>query len=173
MPPMPPSAEAKVTLLPPVSKVALVPPSTRREEMSVVVPAAHCRPPPFKVTRPVPKLFSAEKFMRPPLTVVPPVKVLAPRKARMPLPCFISPPSPVICEASMVLAELLVVSVLAVGFVPSAITPPVPERAPTVRGPSSCDRSRVPPFTVSAPAALRPEPLSSCRTPAFTVVPPE
>ena len=41
--------------------------------MSIVLPLAHCKPPPFNVTVPVPKLFSASKFIRPPLTVVPPV----------------------------------------------------------------------------------------------------
>jgi hypothetical protein len=57
-----------------VSNVAPPAPSgASREEMSVAVPAAHCTPPPFSVTMPVPKLPSAEKLIRPPLTVVPPV----------------------------------------------------------------------------------------------------
>jgi hypothetical protein len=55
-----------------VSKVAPPAPSTSREETSSVLPAAHCRPPPFKVIGPVPKLFSAEKLIRPPEIVVPP-----------------------------------------------------------------------------------------------------
>jgi hypothetical protein len=73
IPPLPDSGEAKVTLLLLVSKMAPAAPSTRREEMSVVVPAAHCRPPPFSVIIPVPKLASAEKLIKPALIVVPPV----------------------------------------------------------------------------------------------------
>jgi hypothetical protein len=72
-PPAPLSPLAKATVLPLVSKV---PPETPRDisldEMSVVVPAAHCRPPPFSVIDPVPKLLAAEKLTRPALIVVPP-----------------------------------------------------------------------------------------------------
>jgi hypothetical protein len=52
------------------------PPAPRaasREEMSVVLPVAHCRPPPFSVIVPVPKLLAAAKLTRPPVTVVPPL----------------------------------------------------------------------------------------------------
>ena len=75
MPPAPVRPVAKVTLLPPVSKVPPAAPSTSRadEEMSIVLPAAHCSPPPFRVIVPVPKLLSAAKFIRPALIVVPPV----------------------------------------------------------------------------------------------------
>ena len=41
--------------------------------MSVVVPLAHCRPPPFSVIDPVPKLAADVKLTRPPVTAVPPV----------------------------------------------------------------------------------------------------
>ena len=62
-----------MTLLPLVSKVAPAAPSGASfEEMSAVLPAAHCRPPPFKVIAPVPKLPAELKLIRPPLTVVPP-----------------------------------------------------------------------------------------------------
>ena len=74
---------------------------------------------------------------------------------------------PVICEASVVLLVLLVVSVPA----PSAIIPPVPDSAPTVWMLPS--RSKVPPLTVSAPvAASAPPTLSRNSVPALTVVPP-
>jgi hypothetical protein len=49
------------------------PSAANREEMSVAVPVAHCTPPPFSVTMPVPKLFAAAKLIRPALIVVPPV----------------------------------------------------------------------------------------------------
>ena len=81
---------------------------------------------------------------------------------------------PVICEASVVLAELLVMSVL----VPSEMMPPAPDSAPTVMllpgvPPLICDMSKVPPFTVSAPVgASDPPTLSSSSVPALTVVPP-
>ena len=74
-PPVPARAVASVTLLPLVSKVPPPAPSgARRDEMSVVVPVAHCRPPPFSVTVPDGlKLLAAAKLIRPPVTVVPPV----------------------------------------------------------------------------------------------------
>jgi hypothetical protein len=73
-PPGPERADASVTLLPLVSKVA--PPAPKAasfEEMSVVVPAAHCRPPPSSVMVPEPKLAAELKLISPPVTVVPPV----------------------------------------------------------------------------------------------------
>ena len=75
MPPAPVRPVAKVMLLPLVSKMPPAVPSTSRgdEEMSIVLPAAHCRPPPFRVIVPVPKLLNAEKLIRPALIVVPPV----------------------------------------------------------------------------------------------------
>jgi hypothetical protein len=64
---------AKVTLLPLVSTVPpAAPTGPSRAEMSVVLPVAHRRPPPFKVIEPVPKLLAAAKLIRPPVTVVPP-----------------------------------------------------------------------------------------------------
>jgi hypothetical protein len=64
---------AKVMLLPLVSKVPPPAPSgISLAEMSAVLPAAHCRPPPFSVIRPEPKLPADAKFIRPPVTVVPP-----------------------------------------------------------------------------------------------------
>jgi hypothetical protein len=84
----------------------------------------------------------------------------------MPPPCLLSPPLPVIVDASVVLPALLVVSVP----VPSAITPPAPDSAPTV-----CLlplRLKVPPLTVNALPATSDAPRPSCRVPAFTVVPP-
>jgi hypothetical protein len=72
--PVPVTGVAKLTLLQLVSKVPPPAPSgASREEMSSVLPVAHCRPPPFKVIAPVPKLLAAMKFIRPPDTVVPPV----------------------------------------------------------------------------------------------------
>ena len=72
-PPLPLSADAKVTVLPLVSKVPpLAPRGASLAEMSVVLPAAHCRPPPFKVIAPLPKLLAVEKLIKPPDTVVPP-----------------------------------------------------------------------------------------------------
>jgi hypothetical protein len=41
--------------------------------MSVVLPVAHCRPPPFSVMPPVPRLSAVAKLIRPPVIVVPPV----------------------------------------------------------------------------------------------------
>ena len=74
MPPAPVRPVAKVMLLPLVSKVPPAAPSASREdeEISIVLPAAHCRPPPFKVTMLLPKLLAALKLIRPPVTVVPP-----------------------------------------------------------------------------------------------------
>ena len=61
-PPVPLMVEAKVTMLSLVSKVAPAAPSGASfEEMSAVLPAAHCRPPPFKVIAPVPKLSAARE----------------------------------------------------------------------------------------------------------------
>ena len=66
-------AEARVTVLPLVSNVPpLAPSGASCEEMSAVLPAAHCSPPPFRVIAPAPKLPAAEKLIRPPLIVVPP-----------------------------------------------------------------------------------------------------
>ena len=72
MPPVePPKEEDSVTLLPLVSKVPpAAPTAPRRAEMSVEVPVAHCRPPPFSVIVPVPRLFDAAKLTRPPFTAV-------------------------------------------------------------------------------------------------------
>ena len=72
-PPVPDRAEANVTLLPLVSNVAPPLPKASLEEMSVVVPDAHCRPPPSSVIRPEPKLLAALKLIRPPVMIVPPV----------------------------------------------------------------------------------------------------
>ncbi len=84
---MPESAEASVTSLPLVSKVApLLPKAASLDEMSVVVPEAHCRPPPLRVIVPEPKLFDALKLIRPPVTVVPPVYVLAAVSVSVPPP---------------------------------------------------------------------------------------
>ena len=70
---MPPSAVANVTLLPLVSKVAPPEPiESSCAETSAVLPVAHCRPPPFSVIWPLPKLLAAAKLIRPPVTVVPP-----------------------------------------------------------------------------------------------------
>ena len=72
-PPLPEREEASVTLLPLVSKVAPpLPKGASLEEMSVEVPAAHCRPPPLSVIEPEPKLLAELKLIRPPVTVVPP-----------------------------------------------------------------------------------------------------
>jgi hypothetical protein len=72
--PLPVSAVPKVTLLPLVSKPPPLPPmAARREEMSVVVPVAHCRLPPLSAIGPVPKPAAELKLIRPALTVVPPV----------------------------------------------------------------------------------------------------
>jgi hypothetical protein len=72
-PPVPPIAPDRVTAWPLVSKVApLLPIAASREEMSVVLPVAHCRPPPFRVIGPVPRLLPAAKLINPPVTVVPP-----------------------------------------------------------------------------------------------------
>ena len=72
-PPIPDRAEASVTVLPLVSKVApAAPKAARREEMSVDVPAAHCRPPPLSRIGPVPKLLAELKLTRPPAIMVPP-----------------------------------------------------------------------------------------------------
>ena len=72
--PVPVIAEASVTLLPLVSKVPPPAPSAvRRGEMSVLVPAAHCRPPPLSVIAPEPKLPADAKLTRPPVMVVPPL----------------------------------------------------------------------------------------------------
>ena len=71
-PPAPVIAEASVTLLALVSNVPPLPPNAaRRAEMSRLVPVAHCRPPPFSVIDPEPKLPAEPKLIRPPLTVVP------------------------------------------------------------------------------------------------------
>src|SRR6266436_2855357 len=73
-PPLPEREEARATLLPLVSNVPPAAPSgARREEMSVLVLLAHCRPPPFRVICPEPKLLAALKLIRPPVTVVAPV----------------------------------------------------------------------------------------------------
>jgi len=73
-PPVPVSADASVTLLPFVSSVPPpAPRALRREETSVVVPPAHCRPPPLSVALPAPRLARLLKLMNPALTVVPPV----------------------------------------------------------------------------------------------------
>ena len=70
---MPVRPVAKVTVLPLVSKVPPPAPSGASfEEMSAVLPAAHCRPPPFSRMLPAPKLLAEVKFTRPPVTVVPP-----------------------------------------------------------------------------------------------------
>src|SRR5260370_39521013 len=70
-PPVPESAEASVTSLPLVSKVApLLPKAASLDEMSVVVPEDHCRPPPLRVIAAEPKLFEALMLIRPPVTVV-------------------------------------------------------------------------------------------------------
>lgn len=67
------SALAKVTVLPLVSNVAPPEPiAANRAEMSVVLPAAHCSPPPFRLMVPLPRL-PATKLTRPPVTVVAPV----------------------------------------------------------------------------------------------------
>jgi hypothetical protein len=72
-PPVPLTAEAKVTLLPLVSNVPPPDPSAASHvEMSAVLPVAHCRPPPFNVIWPLPKLLAAVKLTKPPVTVVPP-----------------------------------------------------------------------------------------------------
>jgi hypothetical protein len=72
-PPIPERAEASVTVLPLVSKVAPnAPKAARREEMSVEVPAAHCSPPPLSKIGPVPKLLAELKLMRPPAIMVGP-----------------------------------------------------------------------------------------------------
>ncbi len=73
MPPAPDRAPEKVTLLPPVSKVAPSAPMAIWADMSAMLPLAHCRPPPFNVIRPVPRLAAVEKLIRPPITVVPPL----------------------------------------------------------------------------------------------------
>jgi hypothetical protein len=73
-PPLPESEEPSATLLPLVSNVA--PPAPKAasfDEMSVVVPVAHCSPPPFRVIWPEPKLLAALKLIRPPVTEVLPV----------------------------------------------------------------------------------------------------
>ncbi len=70
---MPVIAEARVMLLPLVSKAPPAAPSgASLAEMSAVLPVAHCRPPPLSVIRPEPKLVAALKLIRPPLTTVPP-----------------------------------------------------------------------------------------------------
>ncbi len=72
-PPTPESTDASVTLLPLVSNVA--PPAPKAascDEMSALLPVAHCRPPPSIVTGPVPKLLAELKLMNPPVRVVPP-----------------------------------------------------------------------------------------------------
>src|SRR5262249_62419521 len=72
-PPIPERVEASVTVLPLVSKVAPnAPKAARREEMSVEVPAAHCRPPPLSRIGPVPELLAALKLIKPPAIVLPP-----------------------------------------------------------------------------------------------------
>src|SRR4051812_4568315 len=66
----PVSAVARVTLLPLVSNVPPpVPIAASWPEMSVLVPAAHCRPPPLSAIVPVPKLLAEEKLIAPPLIV--------------------------------------------------------------------------------------------------------
>ena len=70
---MPESVDASVTLLPLVSKVAPpLPKAASFEEMSVVVPDAHCRPPPSRVIVPEPKLLAELKLISPPVTLVSP-----------------------------------------------------------------------------------------------------
>ena len=60
-PPLPVSAVAKLTLLPLVSKVAPPEPMAAScAEISLVFPAAHCRPPPFTVIVPVPNAAGQE-----------------------------------------------------------------------------------------------------------------
>jgi hypothetical protein len=87
----------------------------------------------------------------------------------MPLPCLTSPPVPVICEARVVLAALLVVSVCG----PSAMIPPAPDSAPTVWLAPDKDMSKRPPLTVSAPVgASAPPTLSRNSVPALMMVPP-
>jgi hypothetical protein len=72
-PPLPERAEASVTALLLVSKVApLLPKGASLDEMSVELPEAHCRPPPSSVIVPEPKLPAELKLMRPPVTLVPP-----------------------------------------------------------------------------------------------------
>jgi hypothetical protein len=71
--PAPLIAWASVTVLPFVSSVPPPGPNpVMREEMSAVLPVAHCRPPPFKMMPPVPKLPAEVKLIRPPEIVVPP-----------------------------------------------------------------------------------------------------
>jgi hypothetical protein len=74
MPPVPVSREAKVTSLPLVSNVPPLPPiAASWPEISVVLPGAHCSPPPFSVMVPLPKLLAALKSISSPEIVVPPV----------------------------------------------------------------------------------------------------
>ena len=58
--------------------------------MSVNVPDAHCRPPPFSAIVPEPKLFVVLKLIKPPVTVVPPEYVFVPESVSVPLPILVS-----------------------------------------------------------------------------------
>jgi len=80
-----------VTLLPLVSNVAPpAPKAASRVEMSVVVPDAHCSPPPLSVIKPEPKLFAELKLIRPPVTLVPPEYVFVPESVSVPAPILLS-----------------------------------------------------------------------------------
>ena len=105
-PPVPPIAEASVTLLPLVSRVPpLLPSAASCPEMSVVVPVAHCRPPPFSVIWPRAEVAGRVKLIRPPLIVQAPeavavllsVQVLVPVFWKAPKPWYW--PLPPICDA--------------------------------------------------------------------------
>ncbi len=86
----PVSAVLKVTLLPLVSNVAPpVPIAASWPEISVVLPVAHCRPPPFSVIWPVPKLLAAEKLIRPPVIVQAVAPALLPVNVQIPVPVLV------------------------------------------------------------------------------------
>src|SRR5262249_62238159 len=72
-PPMPERAEASVTVLPLVSKVAPnAPKAARREGVSVEGPAAHCSPPPLRRVGPGAELLAGLELIRPPAIMVGP-----------------------------------------------------------------------------------------------------
>src|SRR6476661_962271 len=94
-PPVPERDEASVTLLPLVSNVAPpAPQAASCDEMSALLPVAHCSPPPSIVMGPVPKLFAELKLMKPPVMVVRLEYELLPVRMSVPTPALLRVPRP-------------------------------------------------------------------------------
>ena len=130
----------------------------------MVVPAAHCRPPPFSVTVPVPKLLSAAKLIWPPLIVVPPVKVLALVRVSVPVPTLTSeaPLPPFRPPSAIMPAKVVELAVPRVNAVPpsAAVDPATPLRSRMVWLPVPPEISKV------AKAPMRLTPLDVAMLPA-------